>query len=84
MTLFSKNTMAGHQNRAEKDLGMHACMDAHLQAGPSKENRPVVQLLRGSAKDPLGEWRLPDCKEGAHEKAGQGPEVVLIHFVASV
>lgn len=56
MTLFfKKNTMAGHQNGGEKNLGMHACMDANLQAGPSRGDRPMVQLLGGSAKDPLSD-----------------------------
>jgi hypothetical protein len=46
--------VAGHQHGGEENLGQHNNLDANLQAGPIMKSRPMVQLLAGSAKVPLG------------------------------
>jgi hypothetical protein len=52
---LSEITVAGHQDGAPENLDLHDGMDTNLQAGHGSCNQTMVQLLGGSAKDPLGD-----------------------------
>ncbi|CAN6249599.1 unnamed protein product [Urochloa humidicola] len=47
-----------HQDGDSSTLATFCCMEANVQGGNAEQYKPMVQLLGGSALDPLGNWRL--------------------------
>ncbi|CAN6312370.1 unnamed protein product [Urochloa humidicola] len=59
---YTKKGLEVHQGAVQKCVENVCCMEANVQGKNSGGSNPMAQLLGGSHRDPLGNWRLKKFK----------------------